>query len=429
MNNEVQSRPVKNAVDRRCVELVTKYQQGDKEAFEDISRHLYPGFFYNVFKTVRDEYEAEDIVQEIFLKISQNLYSLKDTGSFRKWSYTIANSVISDYLQSKRLNSTGRMFLGLDSELEHMKDREEASEAVLQEVEKKTAVLEAVESLPEELKRLVMYRYYNNLPEEEVADIMGISRATLRRRMETAKSKLKRKLHGVYSVAPFLFYRLHSARESRRIMEAKGVRTALGAARNAAAAGGIAAGVTAAVILRAPVINQVRFYDQGQYVNGQRVEWTVESALPLKSVRLADSPYRVSGENGSYSVEIPVNGTFRILAENSAGMKSEKIIHISNIDSEAPVYAGYEENGEMMILRFSDALSGINWDKAEFTADNGKKAGIGAIDTAKGEVLLRKDEFPMQAQVEDYAGNYGVYSLNLRAMKPGQTAGGKNNAE
>ena len=55
MSNDSHMGPGKNAVDRRCMQLVTKYQQGDKEAFEDIRNHLYSGFFYNAFKTVRDE--------------------------------------------------------------------------------------------------------------------------------------------------------------------------------------------------------------------------------------------------------------------------------------------------------------------------------------------------------------------------------------
>ena len=94
MNNDGHFLLKKDAVDRRCMELVKRYREGDKSAFEGIQKHLYSRFFYNVFKTVRDEYETEDIVQEIFLKISQNLNSLNDVESFRKWSYTIANSVI-----------------------------------------------------------------------------------------------------------------------------------------------------------------------------------------------------------------------------------------------------------------------------------------------------------------------------------------------
>ena len=122
-------------------------------------------------------------------------------------------------------------------------------------------------------------------------------------------------------------------------------------------------------------------------------------------------------DNGVYSVEIPENGECVIQVTDKAGMICEKSIRIANIDSEAPVYGGAEENGNMMILNFRDPLSGINWERTEFTRESGKKAEIAAVNREKGEILLKKEDFPLQAKVEDLAGNYGVYRMDLQTIK------------
>ena len=145
---------------------------------------------------------------------------------------------------------------------------------------------------------------------------------------------------------------------------------------------------------------------------------------------MKDKPWKVTSENGVYSVEIPENGECVIRVTNSAGLSCEKNLQITNIDSEAPEYLGFEENGDMMILNFGDTLSGINWERAEFTKQSGDKAEIAAIDKYNGEVLLNKDDFPMQARVEDYAGNYGIYSMSLRTIsRPAAVREGGRNAE
>ena len=62
--------------------------------------------------------------------------------------------------------------------------------------------------------------------------------------------------------------------------------------------------------------------------------------------------------------------------------------------------------------------------------DTKLEAEIAAIDRRKGEVLLKKEDFPMQARVEDLAGNYGVYSMDLRTVKrPAIAQGGERNAQ
>ena len=71
----------------------------------------------------------------------------------------------------------------------------------------------------------------------------------------------------------------------------------------------------------------------------------------------------------------------------------------------------------MMMLNFTDPLSGVNWERTEFTKESGEKAEIAAVDREKGEILLKKEDFPLLAKVEDLAGNYGVYRMDLQIIR------------
>ena len=430
MANDKNSRFGLDPTEKRCVELVREYQNGNKKAFDLIVEHMSGKFYYTVFKTLNDEYETQDVVQEIWIRIARNIGSLKDPEAFKKWSYNIVHTVLMDYLKSMKVRDKYNTDLGLDDSLELIPNEKQGGEADILQVERKASVLSALETLPKELQLMVHSRYYENLSEKEIAEIYGTSESTVFRKLAAARAQLKPRLVGVRSVAPFLFYRLEVFKESKKVAAAAGLTAGVSSVQKAAVAGGIAAGAAAAVILQGPAIQGLRYYDQGQYVNTQRIEWTVSSVVPVRSVILKGKPWKVVEDNGVYSVEIPENGECVIRVTDKAGLSCEKSVRIANIDSEAPVYGGAEENGNMMMLNFTDPLSGVNWERTEFTKESGEKAEIAAVDREKGEILLKKEDFPLQAKVEDLAGNYGVYRMDLQIIRrPASVQEGGNDAQ
>ncbi len=426
MKNESGSRFGLDPVEKRCVQLVREYQGGNAAAFDGIVSLMRGKFYYTVYKSVRDEYETEDIVQEVLIRIFRSLKDLSDPLSFKKWSYSIVNSVTLDYLKSRRVRSTGDMELGFDETMQKYDETRGGSESEIQNVERKTVVMAAVETLPQELQVIIRYRFYDNMTDEEIADVVGSSPRTIKRRLQTAKAELSGKLTGIRSVAPFLFYRIEAMQESKALLAAAGLHAGISSVQKAAVVGGVAVGAAAALVLRAPEIRDVKYYDQNQYVNEQSVEWTIDSVLPVRKVDIEGKQWKVTEENGVYCVKVPENGEFVICAENYAGLKARQHIRISNIDSAAPDFLGYEENGDGMILKFSDTLSGVNWETIDFSKENGEKAEAAAKDPGRSEVLLRKEDFPMNVRVEDYAGNYGVYSMDLHTVTRERRGGGSN---
>jgi len=72
-------------------ELIARFQQGDQQAF-DILVHRYKDQLLNfVYRFVGNRNDAEDIVQETFLRVYKNKHYYKEIAKFSTWIYTIAN--------------------------------------------------------------------------------------------------------------------------------------------------------------------------------------------------------------------------------------------------------------------------------------------------------------------------------------------------
>ena len=120
-------------------------------------------------------------------------------------------------------------------------------------------------------------------------------------------------------------------------------------------------------------------------------------------------------EGNHYRAVIRENGTYIITAYDINGRKDSQTVVIENIDSQPPIYQSYTENSGSLILRFHDTESGINWSNSSFKKENGQAAET-EIDPSAGLVRIALSDFPVQAKMEDLAGNYGYYDLNLHQI-------------
>ena len=407
-----------SAQEQYVVGLVQSYQSGDLEAYNKIYSLSYPGIYYFVLKMVRDQYEAQDITQEVFVAVYQNLKKLKEPQSFKKWINRIAWHSTIDYLKSRRMNSTAGCDLDALLETDELEEQiSDAGEQILA-TERHNVVMSAVDQLNPMLRTTVLLRFFNDLKEREIAEIMDVPLGTVKRRLMIAKKQLSGKLTGMYSVFPYFFLRHSAAKQCRKALGCAEAAVPAALWKRGALATGVTAGIAAAVVMQGPSIQELYYYGDTHYVNEQTVEWTVSSVLPIKEVCIEGRSWRIEEENGLYRVNIPENGSYMLTVTDVAGQRAEQLLEITNIDSEAPIYCTYrEEHGSHMRLRFQDALSGINWERTEFRNVDGEQIQATAIDRQKGEVLFPADCFPLEIQVEDMAGNYSVYALQRNTIE------------
>jgi RNA polymerase sigma-70 factor (ECF subfamily) len=180
--------------------LMLRYRDGDVRAFEVlVNRHRRPVYNF-ILRFVRDPAQAEDTLQETFLRLIKSADSYERTAKFTTWMYTIARNLCVD--QSRRAKH--RRATSLDAPvggeadapalLDLMADGGAAvdRQAISKELAQRIRV--AVEALPDEQREIFLLREVSDLQFNEIAEIVGCPENTVKSRMRYALEKLREAL-------------------------------------------------------------------------------------------------------------------------------------------------------------------------------------------------------------------------------------------
>lgn len=193
-------------------ELVQKAAAGDKTAFEELYRTTCRSVYFTCLGFVKDEQEALDITQDVYLTAFEQLGTLEDTGKFKSWLYRIAaNKSI------KRLKKKQPILLD-DEQLEDVATEENENflpEEYALNADKRELVLEITRKVCTDVQyQTILLYYFNEFSIAEVAEIMECLEGTVKNRLSVARSKIKEgvlrygkksgdKLHS-FAAVPFL---------------------------------------------------------------------------------------------------------------------------------------------------------------------------------------------------------------------------------
>ena len=173
--------------DRLLVELV---KQGNKKAFDKLVLKYQQRIIQLVLRYVRDPSEAQDVAQESFIKAYKALANFRGESAFYTWLYRIAVNTAKNYLVSRaRRSSNNEIELDSAENFEsafRLKDNDTPEHLLLSE-EIRLTIQQAVEDLPEELKRAIRYRELDGMSYEEIAKIMDCPIGTVRSRIFRAR--------------------------------------------------------------------------------------------------------------------------------------------------------------------------------------------------------------------------------------------------
>lgn len=116
---------------------------------------------------ITDQYAAEDVVSEVFLKVYQKLESYDESrASLSTWIYTITRNTVIDYYKKKK---TLNVFADEITEAEEIPDEMPADEELLEDL------ANALEKLSERERDLIILHYYKGYTLKQIADMMGMS--------------------------------------------------------------------------------------------------------------------------------------------------------------------------------------------------------------------------------------------------------------
>ena len=170
-------------------ELVQKAAEGDKAAFEELYRLTCRSVYFTCFGFVKDEQEAQDITQEVYLTAFEQLDTLEDEGKFKTWLYRIAANKSINCLKKKKPSLPG------DEQLEDMEAEENENflpEEYALNADKREIVLKIIqETWSDVLYQTILLHYFNEFSIAEIAEIMECPEGTVKYRLSVARAKIK----------------------------------------------------------------------------------------------------------------------------------------------------------------------------------------------------------------------------------------------
>ena len=177
--------------------LVQQAKAGSTTAFEALVT-AYEGKIYNLtLRYLGNREDAMDASQEVFLRVFRFLPGFQEESGFSTWIYRIAVNVCKDFL-AQRAKRT-------EQPLEYQNDEEESRildiaddryrpEELAEQGELKALLAEAILTLPEQQRQMIIMRDVQGLRYEEIGEILSLELGTVKSRISRAREKLRKKL-------------------------------------------------------------------------------------------------------------------------------------------------------------------------------------------------------------------------------------------
>lgn len=169
--------------------LVIRARQNDSDAFAEVYALTYNKTYNYARHYLRDDFLAQDAVQEIYISALKNLDKLNDPTLFIAWLNRISFHVCYDISQKSNTGHT----ISDPEILEIVPDEylDSNPESSYQKKDEHARLNNAMDSLPFHEKQVLTMRYYNSLKLEEIAAAMDISRSSVKRYIASGREHLK----------------------------------------------------------------------------------------------------------------------------------------------------------------------------------------------------------------------------------------------
>ena len=171
--------------------LMLAYAAGDVSAFEHLySRHRGKLYRYLV-RQLRDNAMADDVFQDVWQRVIAARAGWRPDAGFATWLYTIAHHRLGDHWRSLK----HRPAATADAEERTARVADpDTPERVLSEFERRRQLQLALDELPEEQREVLLLRLGQDLTLEEIGNVTGVGRETVKSRLRYAMDKLRARL-------------------------------------------------------------------------------------------------------------------------------------------------------------------------------------------------------------------------------------------
>lgn len=188
-------------------QLVSLYKRGSEEAFDTLLKRHNKKIFASIYLVVKDQYLAEDLLQEAFVKVIRIIKEghYNEEGKFLPWILRIARNMAIDYLRKNKRNP---VIVTEDGSpiFKTMEFSEISQETKRMTRETHLKLRDLVNELPDAQKNVLIMRHYMEMSFKEIAESTGININTALGRMRYALTNLKRKMKQYNITYDYKFY-------------------------------------------------------------------------------------------------------------------------------------------------------------------------------------------------------------------------------
>jgi RNA polymerase sigma-70 factor, ECF subfamily len=184
--------------DNNLIELI---KGNSKEAFRELLKKHQSLVINTCYGFVHNYDDAQDIAQEVFIEVYRSIHKFRMESKLSTWLYRISANKSINYIRDHKKN---KWLLSLDLLFENGKDENHHSPTddspleIIEKDEKKQALYDAIDSLPENQKIAFTLFKYDDLSYKEISEIMNLSLSSVESLMFRAKKNLQQKLVAIY---------------------------------------------------------------------------------------------------------------------------------------------------------------------------------------------------------------------------------------
>ena len=184
------------------VDLIQRILDGDESAFTMLVNKYQKWVHTLVWRRIGDFHTAEEITQDVFLKVYKKLSMLKNPDQFPGWLYVIATRRCLEWLRKKKF-PTKSLDAMSTTELEELcYEHYETEHGDATGVEcKRELVKRLLQKLPESERTVVTLYYLAEMTSEEISTFLGVSPNTVRSRLHRARKRLEKQEHLLHNVS------------------------------------------------------------------------------------------------------------------------------------------------------------------------------------------------------------------------------------
>jgi len=176
-------------------QLIARFQQGDAYAFDLLVKRYRDPLMNFIYRFVGNRLEAEDLLQETFLRLYKNKHYYQEIARFSTWIYTIAANLAKTELRKRKR----RQFFSIHNFMDSGKDYELPDQGIRPDRSTNNALTDeeiqsAISKLSPKFRQIILLRDVQGFSYEEIAQIVKIPLGTVKSRVNRARIRLQKDL-------------------------------------------------------------------------------------------------------------------------------------------------------------------------------------------------------------------------------------------